>query len=291
MNSASVSKANSAKMRFTVLGCGSSPGVPRIGGDWGNCDSGNPKNRRFRSSLLVERIDDDKKTVVVVDTGPDFRQQMLQAEVAWADGVIYTHAHADHVHGIDELRSFLINRRQLVDIWADLPTSERLHESFDYCFSTPDGSKYPPILVEHRIVAGEKFNIDGDAGAIEIQPFEQQHGDIVSLGFRFGGFGYCSDVSAFDERALPHLQNLDVLVIDALQHKPHRSHFSLEQALEWIERLKPRHAILTHMHTPLDYQTVMDQTPSNVEPAYDGMVIELDAVTNSTRLHGSKIIA
>ena len=262
-------------IRFTILGCGSSPGVPRIGGDWGNCDPNNPKNHRLRASLLIEKFGADGKTVVVVDTGPDFRQQMLNSGIAAADGVIYTHSHADHIHGIDDLRSFLINRREIVDIWADAATSVRLHEAFDYCFKTPEGSSYPPILTEHRIVAGETFQIDGLGGAIEILPFEQEHGDIISLGFRIGDLAYCSDVSALDERILPRLEDLEVWIVDALQYRPHRSHFSLEQTLEWIGKLKPKRAVLTHMHTPMDYQTVMDETPDHVVPAFDGMSIDL----------------
>lgn len=260
--------------RFTILGCGSSPGVPRIGGDWGNCDPANPKNRRLRACLLVEQIGPDGKTVVVVDSGPDFRQQMIAADIEAAEGVIYTHAHADHIHGIDDLRGFVINRRERVNIWADAPTSQHLHEAFGYCFSTPEGSSYPPILQENRIHPGQAFVIDGPGGAIDILPFEQQHGDIISLGFRFGDVAYSSDVSGLDDRALPHLQNLDVWIVDALQYRPHRSHFSVGQALEWIDKLEPKRAVLTHMHTPLDYQTVMDETPNHVVPAFDGMTFE-----------------
>ena len=263
------------KRRFTILGCGSSPGVPRIGMDWGNCDPQNPKNRRRRASFLVEQIADSGTTTVVVDTGPDFRDQMISANVGSADGVIYTHSHADHIHGIDDLRSFFINRRARVDIWADEATSEKLHGSFGYCFQTPEGSQYPPILREHRILAGEDFVIEGQGGALPILPFEQPHGAIHSLGFRFGNLAYCSDISALDDRALPHLRDLDVWILDALQYKEHPSHFSLNQALEWIDKLKPKRAILTHMHTPLDYETVLNETPDHVEPAYDGMVIEL----------------
>ena len=262
-------------MRFTILGCGSSPGVPRIGGDWGNCDPTNPKNRRMRASLLVEKFGAEGKTVVVVDTGPDFRQQMLDNGVFAADGVVYTHAHAAHIHGIDDLRSFVINRREKVDIWADAATSVRLHEAFDYCFTTPEGSSYPPILKEHRIVAKQAFQISGPGGTIEFMPFEQPHGGIISLCFRIGDLAYCSDVSALDKRALPYLENLDMWIVDALQYKPHPSHLSLDQTLEWIDKLKPKRAVLTHMHTPLDYQTVMDATPDHVVPAYDGLVIEL----------------
>ena len=257
--------------RFTILGCGSSPGVPRIGGDWGNCDPTNPKNRRRRASLLIERFGPDGKTIVVVDTGPDFRDQMLGADVAYADGVIYTHAHADHIHGIDDLRSFVLNNRHRVRIWTDETTSERLHDGFQYCFETPEGSDYPPILIENRMTAGKPFKIDGDGGTIDILPFEQQHGSIVSLGFRIGDVVYSSDVSDLDDRALPYLNNLQMWIVDALQYREHPSHFSLEQALSWIERLQPKRAILTHMHTPMDYETVKNETPAHVTPAYDGM--------------------
>ncbi len=261
--------------RFTILGCGSSPGVPRIGEDWGNCDPANPKNRRRRASLLIEQFGEGGKTTIVVDTGPDFRDQMISANVGWADAVLYTHPHADHIHGIDDLRSFVINRRQRVSIWADDPTSERLHEAFGYCFETPPGSQYPPILEEHRITAGEAFQIDGDGGPIEIMPFDQIHGSITSLGFRIGNFAYSSDVSDFDERALLHLQNLDVWVVDALQYREHPSHLSLEQSLGWIEKLAPARAFLTHMHTPLDYETVRQETSDHVEPSFDGLQIDI----------------
>ncbi len=263
-------------MRFTILGCGSSPGVPRIGPDWGNCDPANPKNRRRRSSLLIEKFGTDGKTVVVVDSGPDFREQMISANIGWADAVIYTHAHADHIHGIDDLRSFVINRRKLANVWMDEHTSKRIHEAFGYCFNTPEGSQYPPILVENRITAGQSFTVDGQGGEIEITPFEQQHGAISSLGFRIDALAYCSDVSGFDERSLPYLHNLDVWILDALQYKEHPSHLSLAQSVDWIEKLNPKRAILTHMHTPLDYDAVMSETPKNIEPAYDGMQIILN---------------
>ena len=267
--------SESNSRRFTILGCGSSPGVPRIGGDWGNCDPKNPKNRRRRSSLLVEQFGKTGKTTVIIDTGPDFRDQMISANIGWADGVIYTHAHADHIHGIDDLRSFVINQRKLVSIWADSQTSERLHEAFGYCFETPPGSNYPPILDENIILPGEPFEIVGDGGPIKILPFEQIHGDTISLGFRIGDFAYSSDVSHFDERALPNLQNLDCWVVDALQYRQHPSHLSLSQTLNWIEKLKPVQTYLTHMHTPLDYEVVRNETPPNVEPAFDGLTVQI----------------
>lgn len=270
-------------IRFTILGCGSSPGTPRINGDWGACDPSEPKNRRSRASFLVERIGaDGARTRVVVDTGPDFRQQMIAAGGGSLDAVLYTHPHADHIHGIDDLRTFVLNRRRLMDIYANRFTLDRLYDTFGYCFERPAGSSYPPILQAHEIAVGDMVNVAGEGGAIGFEVLEQTHGDIVSLGFRIGSVAYCSDVSAFPDRTAERLYGLDVLVIDALQYRTHPSHFSLGEALEWIERLAPRRAILTHMHIPLDYDAVMRETPDNVEPGYDGLVFEMSGSAVAT---------
>lgn len=267
----------SAKLRLTILGCGSSPGTPRITGDWGNCDPNNPRNRRRRAAALIERITPDGRTTVVIDTGPDFRDQMLMAEVRHIDAVVYTHPHADHIHGIDDLRSYVLNQRELIDIYADEATLARLKDAFGYCFETPPGSSYPPILRPHLIDLKRSIEIGGRGGTLMLQPLLQIHGDISSLGFRVGNIAYCPDISGFPDDTPSLLQGLDWLVIDALQYRPHPSHFSLGEALEWIDVLRPARAALTHMHIPLDYETVMRETPENVEPAYDGMVIEIDA--------------
>lgn len=261
--------------RFTILGCGSSPGTPRLNGDWGNCDPSNPKNQRLRASMLVELIQPDgKKTVVCIDTGPDFRAQMIAANVKQMDGVVYTHAHADHVHGIDDLRTFVILQRQRINIFADDFTMLRIREGFGYCFEQPKGSSYPPILHPHRIDHNQTIEIAGEGGTLSLKPLVQAHGDIHSLGFRIGNFAYCSDVSGFSDETLAKLHGLEVLVIDALQYREHPSHLSLNQALELIEVLKPKRAFLTHMHIPLDYETVRAETPPHVEPSFDGLVIE-----------------
>lgn len=265
------------RFRFTILGCGSSPGVPRIGGDWGACDPDEPKNRRRRAALLVERISPTGTTTIVVDTGPDFREQMISAGVASADAVLYTHSHADHIHGIDDLRSFVINRRELVSIWCDERTSARLHEAFGYVFKTPSGSSYPPLVRENRITAYEAFSVEGAGGRIDVLPFEQAHGAVNSLGFRFGDLVYSSDVSDLDGEAQAAIEDARVWIVDALQPRDHPSHFSLAQALDWIERMAPERAYLTHMHTPMDYATVLAETPEHVEPGYDGLTIELPA--------------
>ena len=264
--------------RFTILGCGSSPGVPRITGDWGACDPKNPRNRRLRAAFLVEQIGaDGGRTTVVVDTGPDFREQMIAAGVRKIDAVLYTHAHADHLHGIDDLRGFFHLNHTRIPIHAEPATMARIREGFGYCLDTPPGSSYPPIVSANLIEIGKPVIIDGDGGPIEFLPLKQIHGDIISLGFRIDNLAYCSDVSDFPEETVDRLADLDVLIIDTLQYRFHPSHLSMEQSLGWIDHFKPKRAILTHMHIPLDYETVMGETPPHVEPAYDGLVIELEA--------------
>jgi len=266
-----------SRLRFTILGCGSSPGVPRPNGDWGNCNPDNPKNFRSRPALAVERISPSGTTTVIIDTGPDFRTQMIRAGINHIDGVVYTHPHADHIHGIDDLRSFTQSRGVLLDIYADKPTQLRLIQGFGYCFQTPEGSNYPPILKAHEILADKTFTINGTGGVVELRPHLQIHGSITSLGFTIGKTAYCPDISDFPQPLPHHLYDLDVLIIDALQYERHPSHFSLDEALSWIEHLRPKRAILTHMHTPLDYGTVMAQTPDHIEPAYDGLFFEISS--------------
>lgn len=266
----------SDRLRLTVLGCGSSPGTPRMTGDWGACDPTNPKNRRMRCAAMAERISaSGGVTRVLIDTGPDLRQQVLMAGIRRIDGVIYTHPHADHIHGIDDLRSFVLDQRRLVDIHADQPTLARLREAFGYCFTTPPGSSYPPILLAHVIDHAMPVVIEGEGGALAFEPLPQVHGDIISLGFRIGDLAYCPDVSDFPDATAARLRGLKMLVIDALQYRTHPSHLSLDQALGWIEKLAPEHALLTHMHVPLDYATLKAALPAHIEPAYDGMSVEI----------------
>ena len=265
------------RRRFTILGCSSSPGVPRPHGDWGACDPENPKNRRTRAAFLVEQIGPEGSTVVVVDTGPDFRQQMIAANVQRLDAVLYTHAHADHLHGIDDIRTYFILQRHRIPVYAEPFTMERIRQGFAYCLETPAGGNYPPIATPYLIqTMDQPVVIKGPGGPIEFWPHLQAHGDIISLGFRIGDVAYCSDVSDFPLETIDKLSDLGVLIIDALQYKYHPSHLSLEQALGWIDRLAPKRAILTHMHTPLDYEVVMRNTPAHVEPAFDGLSFEVD---------------
>ncbi|WP_074380677.1 MBL fold metallo-hydrolase [Bartonella doshiae] len=263
------------RYRFTILGCGSSPGVPRPNGDWGACDPNNSKNKRYRSSLLVERIHaSEKKTTVVIDTGPDFRSQMIDAGVSHLDAALYTHPHADHIHGIDDLRSYALAQKCLIDVYADAFTLEHLQNAFGYCFKTPKDSSYSPILKAHLIHEDSQFIIHGQGGIITINTHLQFHGSIHSLGFRIGNVAYCTDVNRFPEKTLEKLMNLEVLIIEALQFEAHPSHFSVDQALQWIEYLKPKKALLTHMDRSLDYNELTNYVPSHVKPAYQGLIFE-----------------
>ena len=262
-------------LKFTILGSGSSGGVPRPGTGWGACDPRNPKNRRRRTSLLVERRNASGITRVLIDTSPDLREQLLDAEVDWLDAVLFTHEHADHTHGIDDLRGLFIKRRRRVDVYLNEHTSKALHARFGYCFRAPPGSEYPPIVTEHRLTAGQPVSVDGDGGAIAALPIEQAHGDIPSLGFRFGALAYSCDLSDLPQAGIAALAGLEVWIVDALRYKPHPSHFSVDEALAWIERIKPARAILTNLHTDLDYAELKAKLPPNVEPAFDGFSIEL----------------
>lgn len=263
-----------ATLRMTILGCGSSPGVPRISGDWGACDPGNPRNRRRRASAMVQRISAAGTTTVVIDCGPDFREQMLSAGVRRLDAVVVTHPHADHIHGLDDLRGYYQEQRQLIPVHADASTHARILEAFDYCYVRPAGSDYAPIVRHAAIEAGEPFEIAGPGGTIGFEPFRQTHGTIHSLGFRIGPFAYCSDVSDFPEAAIRSIEGTRHIVIDALQYRIHPSHLSLDQALGWIERFGTPAATLTHMHTPLDYATLCTALPPHVRPGYDGLVLD-----------------
>lgn len=256
---------------FTILGCGSSAGVPRVGGGWGACDPNNPKNRRRRCSLLVERRGQSGTTRILVDTSPDLREQLLDARVDRLDAVFYTHGHADHTHGIDDLRALAIHQRRRVDVYLDGPTSKDLRAKFAYCFETPTGSSYPPILNEHRLRPGEAVSIDGPGGSIIALPLLQEHGDITSLGFRFGGLAYSCDLNGLPEASAAALCDLDLWIVDVLRYTPHPSHWCLGETLDWIARLRPRRAVVTNLHVDLDYATLAAQLPAGAEPAYDGM--------------------
>jgi len=262
-------------LKFTILGCGSSGGVPRPGTGWGDCNPNNPKNRRRRTSLLVERRSADGVTRVLVDTSPDLREQLLDAEVDALEAVLYTHEHADHTHGIDDLRGLFIHRRKRVPVYLDERTSHTMHERFGYCFAAPPGSEYPPIVRDNRLVPGQPIRVEGAGGAITALPILQEHGDIASLGFRFARLAYSCDLIRLPPESLAALTDLDVWILDALRYRPHPSHLSVDEALTLIDALKPRRAILTNLHSDLDYDELRQRLPGHVEPAYDGLSVEL----------------
>lgn len=261
-------------LSFRILGCGSSGGVPRLGGHWGDCDPTNPKNIRKRCSLLVTRTTPAGVTRVLIDTSPDLRQQLLDAEVGELDAVLFTHAHADHVHGLDDIRMVVYNMRQRLPVWADGDTSNQLLARFGYAFVQPAGSAYPPIC-DLNTLDGD-VTITGAGGAITFTPFEVEHGRIDALGFRIGDTAYLPDVSDIPDDVWPRLENLDLWIVDALRRDPHPTHAHLEKTLGWIEKMQPKRAVLTNMHIDLDYQTLADETPDHIQPAYDGLTLYAD---------------
>ena len=259
-----------------ILGCGSSGGVPRIGGDWGSCDPDEPRNRRRRCSLLLERAGAHGKTTVLIDTSPDLRMQLLDAGVARLDAVAYTHDHADQTHGIDDLRALYLRNDQVMDAYMDPATRVQLLGRFAYCFEQIEGSGYHPILRAHEIHPSEQWNIQGAGGVVTLQAFDQIHGKIHSLGFRCGMIAYSSDVNALPEESFRVLEGVDTWIVDALRYTAHPTHANVETALEWIARIRPRRGILTNLHVDLDYATLVRSLPEGVEPAYDGMELVFD---------------
>lgn len=230
---------------------------------WGACDPANPKNRRRRASVLVEEGD----TSILIDTTPDMREQMLSVGVQSLDAVFYTHDHADHVHGIDDLRGFFHASRNKVPVYGDAQTLETLQNRFSYVFRSQDG--YPAICSAHTLNGSKKV------GPIVMEPFEQGHGNGISLGYRFGDMAYSTDLDRLPETAFDILSGVKVWVVDALRYQPHPTHSHLAQTLDWIAKVQPQRAVLTHMTWDMDYETLLRELPEGVVPAYDGMEIEI----------------
>ncbi len=262
-------------LTLTILGCGSSAGVPRPALGWGACDPKNPKNRRRRCSLLVERTGKSGTTRIVIDTSPDLREQLIDAEVDHIEAVFLTHEHADQTHGIDDLRSVVLHQRRRIPTYFNMSTAKDIMARFSYCFISPEGSEYPPILERHAIEGSESRTIEGKGGAVTLSAFDLAHGNIPALGYRVGSAAYTPDVSDIPKASWPLLENLDLWIIDGLRYAGHPSHFSVSDALSWIERFKPKRAVITNMHSDLDYEVLRQSLPDGVVPAYDGMRLEV----------------
>ena len=255
-------------MKITMLGCGPSMGVPSIGPDWGACDANDPRNRRRRTSILIE----SRGRVVLVDASPDLRAQLLDAEVNRLDALILTHAHADHLHGIDDLRAVNRAMQKAIDLYLDAKTLTEIERRFGYVFEPAVGDRvqfYKPTLVPHLI--------EGPFAAVGMQivPFIQDHGFSTTLGLRIAPFGYSTDVTELDDAAFAALAGIELWVVDCLRYESHPTHSHLEKTLSWIERVKPKRAVLTHMDRQLDYRELAAQLPPGVEPGYDGLVMDL----------------
>lgn len=262
-------------LMLTILGCGSSAGVPRPALGWGRCDPTNPKNRRRRCSLLVERGLDPGVTRVLIDTSPDLREQLIDANVDHLDAVFLTHEHADQTHGIDDLRSVVLHQRRRIPTFFNLSTATDIMARFSYCFVSPEGSDYPPILERMAIEANESRTVEGKGGKVTLAAFGVQHGRIPALGYRIGDAAYTPDLNAIPSESFPYLQDLDLWILDGLRYAPHPSHFSVDDALSFIGRFRPRRAVITNMHSDLDYEVLRQKLPAGVVPAYDGMRLEV----------------
>jgi phosphoribosyl 1,2-cyclic phosphate phosphodiesterase len=267
------------RLEVTILGSGSSGGVPRADGNWGVCDPADPRNRRSRCSMMIRRMSGEgpeRWTTAVVDTSPEFRQQTAAAGAKRLDALLMTHDHADQAHGIDDIRAFAQRQRARIPCHVDAATQATLDRRFGYIFHGEKG--YPAIADLVRIPPhGVDWRVDGPSGALPIVTFDQDHGEVRSVGYRFGPAVYSSDVLQLDDAAFQAMVGAELWIVDALRYTPHPTHAHLERTLEWIGRLRPRHAILTNLHIDLDYAELAMRLPPGVEPAYDGMRIELEA--------------
>ena len=270
-------------LRAIILGCGSSGGVPRVGGDWGVCDPNEPKNRRTRCSILVQSWqgegeapkDQTKLTQVLIDTSPDLREQLLKTETQRLDAVIYTHDHADQSHGIDDLRAIAYRMRKQIPTYMDAHSKEHLWKRFQYCFEMPDGRVHPPILAMQDLVkGGDIITIDGAGGTIKAEAIEVSHGPTPALGFIFNEqIAYTPDVWDIDDAGFKQLADINTWITDALRYNDHPTHANADKALSWLARAQTRQGVLTNLHIDMDYETLSAELPPFARPAYDGMVV------------------
>jgi phosphoribosyl 1,2-cyclic phosphate phosphodiesterase len=267
----------SAALEVTILGCGSSGGVPRADGNWGVCNPADPRNRRSRCSMMIRRPSGEgpeRWTTVVVDASPEFRLQTADAGAKRLDALLLTHDHADQSHGLDDIRAFAMRQRARIPVHVDPPTADTMRRRFGYIFHGEKG--YPAIadlvaIPEH----GQPWRVEGPSGAIPVVTFDQDHGEVRSVGYRFGPVAYSSDVLTLDDAAFEAMDGVELWIVDALRYTPHPTHAHVERTLGWIERLKPRRAILTNLHIDLDFEELTSRLPEGVAVAFDGMRIEL----------------
>lgn len=258
-----------AELEVTILGCGSSGGVPRGDGDWGDCDPAEPRNRRSRCSLAARRRGPEGETTVLVDTSPDLREQALAAGIRRIDAVLYTHDHADQTHGIDDLRVFAAIARRRLPAYMDAATRAALTRRFDYIFESCLG--YPAILEALDLPPhGERWSVSGPGGAIPVTTFDQAHGPIRSVGYRLGPVVYSPDVSGLGDAAFEAIEGAQLWIVDALRLTPHPTHAHLDLTLQWIARSGVPRAVLTNLHIDMDYNAVGRTLPDGVELAHDG---------------------
>ena len=264
-------------LKVTILGCGSSGGVPRVSQGWGACDPAEPRNRRRRCALLVEQTGPEGVTTVLIDTGPDLREQLIDAGVTRLDAVLYTHDHADHTHGIDDLRPLVLTMRRRIAVHADEITAGTLQDRFGYCFASPPGSDYPPIVDINLFAPHEPLTIGGPGGPITFMPVPVMHGaGYRAFGFRFNDIVYCPDINVLPADSEIHFIAARLLVLDALRYTRHPTHLSVDEALAIIARFEPRQAVLTNLHSDLDYRTLAGRMPDGVVPAHDGLALHFD---------------
>jgi len=270
-------------LRVIILGCGSSGGVPRIGGDWGVCDPSEAKNARTRSSILIQKWDSgeepDQKTCtsVLIDTSPDLRVQLLRENVKRLDAVFYTHDHADQSHGIDDLRAIAYRMREQIPTYMDQHTKDHVFQRFNYCFEMPEGRVHPPILALQDLISdGTKTIIEGPGGALSIETLEVSHGPTPSLCFLIDGrLAYSPDVWDVNDTIIERLDGVEIWIVDALRYSPHPTHANADKTLSWLARAQVKSAILTNLHIDMDYATLCNELPPSIKPAYDGMRITL----------------
>ena len=272
-------------LRAIILGCGSSGGVPRIGGDWGVCDPAEPKNARTRSSILIQKWDGDGEpdpkacTNVLIDTSPDLRVQLLREEISHLNAVFYTHDHADQSHGIDDLRAVAYRMRAQIPTYMDAPTKTHVFDRFKYCFETPEGRVHPPILdMQDLISDGSKVSITGPGGDVSVETLLVSHGPTPSLGFLIDGkLAYSPDVWGISDEVLGRMNNVEVWIVDSLRYSPHPTHAHTDRTLSWLARAKAKSAVLTNLHIDMDYSTLCEELPPMARPAFDGMQVTVPA--------------